>query len=156
MSSVFDPLAFLAHFVIRGRLILKLQQRSKWQLLGIWAQRGRAVWSTTVVSSEDSAQERDVSFIIGKAKVAPVKHHTIPKLKPMYALKGHRLNKVFMWSDSTTVIQWIRSSNIFCQQESGITYKDRESKQPRHSWNKFWRTKQQWLDRRTGLVKETT
>ena len=60
---------------------------------------------------------------MGKARVAPVKHHTIPKLELMAALTGNRLkdaiikehsihfHKIYMWSDSTTVIQWIRSSN---------------------------------------------
>ena len=67
--------------------------------------------------------DRKVSFIMGKARVAPVKHHTIPKLELMAAITGNRLkdsimkehsihfHKVYMWSDSTTVIQWIRSSN---------------------------------------------
>ena len=52
-----------------------------------------------------------------------MKHHTIPKLELMAALTGNRLkdaiikehsihfHKIYMWSDSTTVIQWIRSSN---------------------------------------------
>ena len=60
---------------------------------------------------------------MGKARVAPMKHHTIPKLELMAALTGNRLkdaiikehsihfHKIYMWSDSTTVIQWIRSSN---------------------------------------------
>ena len=73
--------------------------------------------------SETPANERSVSFIMGKARVAPVKHHTIPKLELMAAVTGNRLkdaivkehsihfHQTFLWSDSTTVIQWIRSSN---------------------------------------------
>ena len=73
--------------------------------------------------TQNNQSERKVSFIRGKAKVAPAKHHAIPKLELMAALTGNRLkdtimkehsihfHKVFMWSDSTTVIQWIRSNN---------------------------------------------
>ena len=61
---------------------------------------------------------------MGKAGVAPVKHHTIPKLKLLAAVTGNRLkdaiitehslhfHKTFMWSDFTTLIHWIRSSNV--------------------------------------------
>ena len=166
VSSVFDPLGFLAPFVIRGRIILK----------GIWQTRGQqwdsyveenlnnqfSEWVSEVnageafqvdrwyqtssnnilnelhvfgdasedafcavayVVTEDPNSNRHVSFIMGKARVAPVKHHTIPKLELMAALTGNRLkdaiikehsihfHKIYMWSDSTTVIQWIRSSN---------------------------------------------
>ena len=166
VSSVFDPLGFLAPFVIRGRIILK----------GIWQTRGQpwdsfiedhlnsqftdwilelnsseafevprwyqtssekvrnelhvfgdasedAFCAVAYVVTEDSNQCRKTSFIMGKARVAPVKHHTIPKLELMAAITGNRLkdsilkehsihfHKVYMWSDSTTVIQWIRSSN---------------------------------------------
>ena len=166
VSSVFDPLGFLAPFVIRGRIILK----------GIWQTRGQqwdsfieenlnnqfsdwvaelsagesfevsrwyqtssesvrnelhvfgdasedAFCAVAYVVTEKVNADRKVSFIMGKARVAPVKHHTIPKLELMAAITGNRLkdsimkehsihfHKVYMWSDSTTVIQWIRSSN---------------------------------------------
>ena len=166
VSSVFDPLGFLAPFVIRGRIILK----------GIWQTKGQqwdsfieddlnnqfAEWvaelntgeafdvprwyqtsddsvrnelhvfgdasedafcAVAYMVTEDKTHNRKVSFIMGKARVAPVKHHTIPKLELMAAITGNRLkdsivkehslyfHKTYMWSDSTTVIQWIRSSN---------------------------------------------
>ena len=51
--------------------------------------------------------------------VAPLRHHTVPKLELMAAVTANRLrnstvtdhtlhfHETFMWSDSTTVIQWI-------------------------------------------------
>ena len=62
------------------------------------------------------------SFILGKARVAPLKQHTITKLELQAALIGSRLCKFIknehtlfiadtvLWTDSTTVLQWIRGS----------------------------------------------
>ena len=59
-----------------------------------------------------------VSFVIGKTRVAPIKATKIPKLELQAALhassikvsiiEGHdfTIDQVFMWSDSSTVIQW--------------------------------------------------
>ena len=81
-----------------------------------------AFGAVAYVVTEKVNADRKVSFIMGKARAAPVKHHTIPKLELMAAITGNRLkdsimkehsihfHKVYMWSDSTTVIQWIRSS----------------------------------------------
>ena len=66
--------------------------------------------------------ERTVRFLVGKAGVATMKHHT-PKLELMAALTGKRLKDlnirghsikfqvVFRWIDSTTVLQWLRNSD---------------------------------------------
>ena len=82
-----------------------------------------AFCAVAYIVTENENADRKVSFIMGKARVAPIKHHTIPKLELMAAVTGNRLkdskmkehsihfHKVYMWSDSTTVIQWIRSSN---------------------------------------------
>ena len=62
-----------------------------------------------------------VSFVMGKTRVAPIKTTTIPKLKLRAALHASRMkvsiieehdftiNQVFMWSDSSTVIQWLNA-----------------------------------------------
>ena len=67
------------------------------------------------------ADYRHVSFAMGKATVAPMKHHTIPKLELMAVvtamalkqmlIKEHECNfgGIFMWTDLTTVLQWIRN-----------------------------------------------
>ena len=61
-------------------------------------------------------------LVLGKARVAPMKVMTVPKLELQAALLAARLkreimqaitvsvNQVFMWTDSTTVIQWINSN----------------------------------------------
>ena len=63
-----------------------------------------------------------LAFVLGKARVAPMKVMTVPKLEFQAALLAARLkneiiqaltvtvNQVFMWTDSTTVLQWINSN----------------------------------------------
>ena len=64
----------------------------------------------------------ELAFVLGKARVAPMKVMTVPKLELQAALLAARLkneiiqaltvtvNQVFMWADSTTVLQWINSN----------------------------------------------
>ena len=62
-----------------------------------------------------------LAFVIGKGRVAPTKSLTIPKLELQTALLASRLKrhieaaltlaveKVYMWSDKSTVLQWLHS-----------------------------------------------
>ena len=63
-----------------------------------------------------------LSFVIGKARVAPMKSLTVPKLELQAALLATRLcseihqaltrpiDNTFLWSDSTTGLQWLQSN----------------------------------------------
>ena len=65
----------------------------------------------------------ELAFVLSKARVAPMKVMTVPKLELQAALLAARLkreicqaltvtvDKVFMWTDSTMVLQWINSTN---------------------------------------------
>ena len=65
----------------------------------------------------------DLAFVLGKARVVPIKVMTVPKLELQAALLAARLKReicraltvtvdnVFMWTDSTIVLQWINSTN---------------------------------------------
>ena len=65
----------------------------------------------------------ELTFVLGKARFAPMKVMTVPKLELQAALLAARLkreicraltvtvDKVFMWTDSTIVLQWINSTN---------------------------------------------
>ena len=69
----------------------------------------------------ENNDEVKVSFVMGKTRVAPIKSTTIPKLGLQAALHASRLkvsiieeqdftiDQVFMWSDSSTVIQWLNA-----------------------------------------------
>ena len=65
--------------------------------------------------------KKELAFVFGKVRVAPIKALTIPKREIQASLLAARLrkevekaltleiSKIFMWSDSTTVLQWIHS-----------------------------------------------
>ena len=69
-----------------------------------------------------SSHKAQISFIFGKARVAPMKALSIPKLELQAALPASRLkddimtaftvsiNHVYMWTDSTTILQWLNST----------------------------------------------
>ena len=64
-----------------------------------------------------------IDFLIGKARVAPIKRLTIPNLELQAPTLGSRLAvyikeeldiriaETFMWTDSTTVLHWINNTN---------------------------------------------
>ena len=65
----------------------------------------------------------DLAFVIGKCRVAPMRHLSIPRLELQAAVMAVRLKKQIVkehemkiqccsfWSDTTTVLQWIHSSH---------------------------------------------
>ena len=71
--------------------------------------------------SSNERTETQVAFVFGKARVAPLKALTIPNLELQAALLAARLKpeiqqaltvpveRTFMWTDSTTVLQWLHS-----------------------------------------------
>ena len=74
------------------------------------------------VKTPTGEEKTELVFVLGKARVAPMKVVTVPKLELQAALLAARLkreitqaltvtvNQVFMWTDSTTVLQWINSN----------------------------------------------
>ena len=72
-----------------------------------------------------SSHQTKLAFVFGKARLAPVKALSIRKLELQVALLATRLKKenlkgltfnitdIFMWTDSTTVLQWPNSCNKY-------------------------------------------
>ena len=68
-----------------------------------------------------TASETEIAFVFGKARVAPMETLTIPELELPAALLAaslrdeiHRaltldIDRTFMWTDNTTVLQWLHS-----------------------------------------------
>ena len=73
-----------------------------------------------LVYSTDSDSKPKITFVLGKARIAPLKQHTITKLELQAALFGARLasfinqqqrvslNHTFLWTDSSNVLKSIR------------------------------------------------
>ncbi|XP_063727478.1 uncharacterized protein LOC134855029 [Symsagittifera roscoffensis] len=74
-------------------------------------------------AQKNACSKCQLAFVFGKARVAPMKMLSIPKLELQAALLASRLkddieialtlsiSKVFMWTDSTTVLQWLNSTS---------------------------------------------
>ena len=74
-----------------------------------------------LVNSSDNEKRTELAFVIGKARVAPMKVLTVPKLELQAALLASRLReeicealtihiqRTFMWTNSATVLQWLNS-----------------------------------------------
>ena len=71
-----------------------------------------------------SSHQTELVFVFGKARVVSMKALSIPKLELQAVLLASRLKKkkflkgltfkvtdIFMWTDSTTVLQWLNSCN---------------------------------------------
>ena len=83
----------------------------------------RAVAFLRAQVSTSSGPKTELAFVLGKTREAPMKVMTIPNLELQAALLAARLkqdicraltvhiNKVFMWTDSTTVLQWLNSTS---------------------------------------------
>ena len=64
-----------------------------------------------------------LTYVVGKCRVAPIRHLTIPKLELQAAVYGVRLrkqilneldvgiDKIYHWTDSSTVLQWLQAAH---------------------------------------------
>ena len=164
VSSVFDPIGFVAPYTVKARLLLKdiwrisgqkwdddLPEEIKKQFIE-WHSGLHLLGSLTILRSyftepfdrielhmfgdslQDvfcavaflrarlvSAHQTELAFVFGKARVAPMKALSSPKLELQAALLATHLKEeilkgltfkvtdIFMWTDSTTVLQWLHS-----------------------------------------------
>ena len=78
-----------------------------------------------------SNQGTTIRFLMGKTRVAPLRQTTIPRLELQAALYAARLkktsedemdfkfDKIFLWSDSSTVLTWIKNFKLKHKMYSG-------------------------------------
>ena len=82
-----------------------------------------AFCAVAFVRAQDDLGVWHSSFVVGKARVAPMKCLTIPKLELQAALLAARIrqqlclemsyefSRFYMWTDSSTVLQWLHNSD---------------------------------------------
>ena len=68
-------------------------------------------------------QTREIAYVVGKCRVAPMKQQSKPRLKLQAAMYGTRLKQLivdehdveikrtFFWTDSTTVFKWLHGAD---------------------------------------------
>ncbi|XP_058508983.1 uncharacterized protein LOC131475122 [Solea solea] len=83
----------------------------------------RAYGSVAYLRTEDAQNEVHVSFVLARSRVAPKKQLSMPRLELSAALTGAQLasvlhteltlpiSRIMLWSDSTTVLHWIKSES---------------------------------------------
>ena len=163
MMSLFDPVGFLAHFVIKGRIIFqdiwkvgigwdekiphefekswrkwlaelqlvptvaiprcytpKLNEATDVQL-HVFNDASKEAFACVAYLRVQHSSGVDVAFVAGKVRVKPLKELTIPRMELQAAVLGCRLaktiqeeiqvkiNSTVFWSDSQTVICWVKS-----------------------------------------------
>ncbi|XP_055632944.1 uncharacterized protein LOC129773372 [Toxorhynchites rutilus septentrionalis] len=140
VAQIFDPLGLVGPAVTKAKLFMQClwtlkssdNERYDWdqplpsKLQQEWKEfhstsRNKAYGTCCYVRAQ-SAQEVSVKLLVSKSKVSPLAvRHTIARLELCAAHLSMQLYKkvasslrvvppAFFWSDSTTVIQWLRSS----------------------------------------------
>ncbi|XP_075990122.1 uncharacterized protein LOC142985760 [Anticarsia gemmatalis] len=107
------------NYAYRDATILELMNTSNYMCCVTPANKPTPLWRTGVYSNDRSIS---VSLVAAKAKVAPRRAQTIPRLELQCAAvigakladtikKEHRVevSKTMFWTDSTTVVHWIRN-----------------------------------------------
>ncbi|XP_045118426.1 uncharacterized protein LOC123508647 [Portunus trituberculatus] len=192
ISSIYDPLGFLAPSVIRAKMIFQeeCRRRTGWdekladKTMTAWRRwltdlpyltrirvprcyRHESTGSTTDVQLHhfsDASQHaygvvsylrmtnaegaHQISFVCGKAKLAPLKQQTIPRLELCAAVLAtradkqirkeldQRINRTTFWTDSTAVLQYIRNTerrfHVFVANRISAIHEESNPEQWRH------------------------
>ena len=87
-----------------------------------------ALAAVAYIRTQKLDESFQISFLLGKCKVAPIKQISVPKLELEAAVLGTRLStliqtqmtlkfkKIYLWTDSSVVFHWIISTkkqNVF-------------------------------------------
>ena len=93
-----------------------------------------------------------LTYVIAKCRVAPIRHMTIPKLELQAAVYGVRLRKqilnkhvrigkIYHWTHSSTVLQWLQAAH----KEQQVFVAEQR---------KYWKT-HRWINGDTSKVSKT-
>ncbi len=140
VGSVYDPLGFLAPFVLPAKLILRDLCREKitWdeEIAGKKAERWlsfqlhhfadsseNGYGTVTYLLLTNDHDQKSCTFMLGKSRVAPLKQVTIPRMELTAATIAVKMDRMLrqelqinledsnFWTDSTTVLRYIENDS---------------------------------------------
>ena len=97
--------------------------KDKWELHVFADASEDTMCAVAYLRSKPKEYSAELAFVIGKRRVAPMRHLSIPRLELQAAVMAVRLKEQIVkeqeskiqscnfWTDSTTVLQWIHSSH---------------------------------------------
>ena len=97
--------------------------KDKWEFHVFADASEETMCAVAYLRSNPKEYSADLASVIGKCRVAPMRHLSIPRLELQAAVMAARLKEQIVkehetkihscniWTDSTTVLQWIRSSH---------------------------------------------
>ena len=97
--------------------------KDKWELHVFADASEDTMCAVAYLRSKPDEYSADLAFVIGKGRVAPMRHLSIPSLELQAAVMAVKLKEQIVkeheskihssnfWTDSTTVLQWIHSSH---------------------------------------------
>ena len=97
--------------------------KDKWELHVFADASEDTMCAVAFLRSKPKEYSADLAFVIGKCRVAPMQHLSMPRLELQAAVMAVRLKEQTVkehetkihscnfWSDSTNVLQWIHSSH---------------------------------------------
>nr|XP_034339039.1 uncharacterized protein LOC117693077 [Crassostrea gigas] len=153
VNSLYDPLGFIAPVVILGKLLLRdlMASTKSWDeplpehMRDKWEQK--AIAAVTFLKMTDTKGGVHVGYIMGKAKVAPLHGHSIPRLELCAAVLAVQIsetisneldlerNSFHFFSDSQVVLGYIHNSTKrFYMYVTNRVAKIRKLSQP-HQWS---------------------
>ena len=114
------PLGICSLFTARLRLLLY----SFWAAMGeAWDKNLPFQHSACIVAYLQKQASSKLTHVIGKSVVAPIRHTTAPELElqavvygvplSIQILREHdvKIDKIYHWTDSSTVLQWLQSAH---------------------------------------------
>ena len=114
--------------------------------LHVFADASKAVYGAVAYLVWMTPHDPHVSLVSAKARVAPLHHTTIPRLELMAALVASRLaqticqefklksSNVTLWSDSTIVLNWLRSESASFKPFVGVRVAEIQESWSPSSW----------------------